>query len=172
MTAVLETDRLILRRPAPRDWDGFREFALSDRAAGIGGPFSLRDAWRVFCAELGHWTLLGDGMWAVTVKGDDTARGFIGPWHPIDWPENEVGWTIWRAEDEGTGIATEAARAAIDHAYDVLGWDTVVSYVGADNPRSAALAEKLGAVVDPDAQQPRPETPYLIYRHPRPEARK
>ena len=34
----------------------------------------------------------------------------------------------------------EAARAAIDHAWRVLKWDTIVSYVGFGNDRSAALA--------------------------------
>jgi RimJ/RimL family protein N-acetyltransferase len=171
MSAVLTTERLILRKPEPRDYEGFKTFVMSDRAAGIGGPHPERTAWRVFCSELGHWTLLGYGMWAVTRKGDDTAIGLIGPWTPADWPETEVGWTIWREEDEGTGIATEAARAAVAHAYNELGWDTVVSYVGLDNDRSAALAEKLGAVLDPDAPQPKPEEPCRVYRHPRPETR-
>ena len=171
MTAVLQTDRLILRRPAPCDWDGFRDFAMSDRAAGIGGPHPERIAWRVFCAELGHWTMLGCGMWAVSAKGDDTARGLIGPWCPVDWPETEIGWMLWRQEDEGTGIAAEAARAAIGHAWRVLGWETVVSYVGHDNPRSAALARSLGASVDASAPQPNPDKPCLVYRHPRPGAR-
>lgn len=169
MSPVLQTERLVLRPPVAADWDGFRTFAMSDRALGIGGPYPERTAWRVFCAELGHWALLGYGMWAVTRKGDDRALGLIGPWTPADWPEKEVGWTVWREEDEGTGIATEAARAAVDHAYHELGWETVVSYVGTDNMRSAALAEKLGAVLDPDAPQPKPDEPCMVYRHPKPE---
>ena len=166
---ILETERLILRRPAPRDFAGFEPFLLSERSVGIGGPSTRSQAWRIMCAELGHWTMLGYGMWAVTLRGDDTARGFVGPWTPGDWPENEIGWTIWRPEDEGTGIATEAARAAIDHAWRVLKWDTIVSYVGFGNDRSAALARKLGAVLDVDAPQPHPDKPCQVFRHPRPE---
>ena len=165
---VLETGRLVLRRPAPRDYAGFEPFLRSERASGIGGPNTSAQAWRIMCAELGHWTMLGYGMWAVTRKGDDTALGLVGPWTPGDWPENEIGWTIWNAADEGSGIAAEAAEAAISHAWNVLKWDTMVSYVGADNHRSAALAIRLGAVLDPDAPQPDPKNPCQVYRHPKP----
>src|SRR5690606_7819868 len=120
--------RLILRPPAPQDWDAFRDFMMSDRATAFGGHKNLGKAFRSFAAELGHWQINGFGMWAVTLKDDatDTARALIGPWHPPDWPEPEVGWMVLDSECEGKGIATEAAAAAVDYAYRVLGWSTVV----------------------------------------------
>ncbi|GLQ35874.1 N-acetyltransferase [Amylibacter marinus] len=169
-TPDISTDRLILRAPVPQDWEAFRPFALSERAKGIGGPFDLGKAWRTFATEMGHWAIFGYGMWIVTRKGDDTALAMIGPWTPADWPEKEIGWMVFDPALEGTGIATEAARAAIDHAYGVLGWDTIVSYVGAGNLRSAALAEKLGAQRDETAPQPYKGETCWIYRHPKPEA--
>lgn len=164
----LETARLVLRPPAPGDWDAFHAFMMSDRATAFGSHRNLGRAFRSFAAELGHWQIFGYGMWAVTWRGDDTARALIGPWNPPDWPEPEVGWMVLDPAAEGTGLATEAARAAIAHAYAVLGWHTVVSYVGIGNTRSARLAEKLGAVLDPDAPQPSPDDPLWVYRHPRP----
>ena len=169
MTDMLLTQRLLLRRPAAQDWPGARDFFMSDRAAGIGGPHDLGRSWRHFAAEVGHWAIHGFGMWAVTRHGDDRALGLIGPWCPADWPETEIGWLIWDPAVEGTGIATEAATAAIRHAYEVLGWSTAVSYIAPDNARSIRLAEKLGATLDPEAPQPKPDTPCLVYRHPRPE---
>lgn len=169
MTDRLETARLILRPPAPRDWEAFRDFMMSDRSTAFGSHKDIGRAFRSFAAELGHWQIFGHGMWAVTWRGDDTARALIGPWTPPDWPEPEVGWMVLDPAAEGTGLATEAARAAITHAYAVLGWPTVVSYVGIGNTRSARLAEKLGAVLDPDAPQPKPDAPLWVYRHPRPE---
>lgn len=166
----LTTDRLILRRPQPKDWEPFRDFLMSERSKGVGGPQPLGAAWRAFAAELGHWEIRGYGMWTVTRKGDDTGIGMIGPWVPDDWPETEIGWMIWSADAEGTGIAFEAAAAAVDHAWHVLKWDTVVSYVAYDNTRSAALARRLGAEIDPDAPQPKPEKPCNVFRHPKPEA--
>jgi len=170
MTITLQTARLILRPPAPQDWPAFHDFMMSDRATAFGSHKDLARAFRSFAAELGHWQIFGYGMWAVTARGEDTALGLVGPWTPPDWPEREVGWMILSGAAEGAGIATEAARAAIRHAYEVLGWPTVVSYIGPDNTRSIRLAEKLGARLDPAAPQPRPADPVLIYRHPAPEA--
>jgi len=168
MSERIDTARLVLRPPAPRDWEAFRDFMMSDRATAFGSHRNLGKAFRSFAAELGHWQIKGFGMWAVTLRGDDTARALVGPWAPPDWPEPEVGWMVLDPESEGKGIALEAARAAITHAYGVLGWPTVVSYVGIGNTRSAALAERLGAVLDAGAAQPFPETPLWVYRHPKP----
>ena len=169
MIDPIQTPRLILRPPAPGDWAAFHDFMMSDRSAAFGSHRDLARAFRAFAAELGHWQIFGYGMWAVTPRGNDTCRALIGPWTPPDWPEPEVGWMVLDDAAEGTGLATEAARAAIGHAYAVLGWPTVVSYIGAANTRSIRLAEKLGATLDPAALQPRPDAPVLVYRHPRPE---
>lgn len=165
---ILATDRLILRRPKGNDWPEARAFFTSERAAGVGGPFDEGDAWRKLAMEIGHWDIYGFGMWAVTRKGDDTALGMIGPWCPPDWPETEIGWMIWNPDLEGTGIATEAARAATDHAFTTLGWQTVVHYIAPGNARSIALAEKLGARLDPTAPQIPGKDPHLVYRQEKP----
>jgi RimJ/RimL family protein N-acetyltransferase len=92
-----------------------------------------------------------------------------GPWYPASWPEKEIGWSLWSAEAEGKGIAFEAAQAARGFAYDVLEWDTAVSYIASDNARSIALAERLGARRDDAAAHPG-NTPCHVYRHPAPDA--
>lgn len=165
---MLQTERLILRRPVPGDWEAFHAFMMSDRSTAFGSHRDLARAFRSFAAELGHWEIFGYGMWAVTRRGSDAALALIGPWSPPDWPEPEVGWMVLAPETEGTGLATEAARAAIADVYGRLGWPTVVSYIGPENTRSIRLAEKLGAVLDPAAPQPKPDDPVLVYRHPRP----
>ena len=68
---------------------------------------------------------------------------------------------------EGHGFATEAARAARAHAYGTLGWPTAVSYVDADNHRSAALALRLGCTEDPARRAARPAGPRLPPPEPR-----
>jgi RimJ/RimL family protein N-acetyltransferase len=165
MQMTLQTTRLILRRPAPGDWLPFRDFFRSDRAAHFGEMDEGR-IWRQLAAELGHWEIFGCGMWAVTAHGDDTALGLVGPWCPPDWPETEIGWIMFDPATEGKGIATEAARSSLHHAFEVLGWATAVSYIAPGNDRSVRLAEKLGALRDRDAKGPTPET--LVYRHPNP----
>jgi RimJ/RimL family protein N-acetyltransferase len=165
---ILTTPRLTLRPPVPADWPVFHDFMMSDRSTAFGSHRNLAKAFRSFAAELGHWQMFGIGMWAVCDTGSDQIRALIGPWTPPDWPEPEVGWMVLDPSAEGTGLATEAARAAIDDAFTRLNWPTVVSYIAEGNDRSIRLAEKLGAVLDPAAQAPALDKVILVYRHPRP----
>jgi len=166
MIPTLETERLILRGPAKQDADAYLKFFTSKRSVHVGGPLTQRLAWRMFAAEIGHWHIMGCGMWTVTAKGDDTALGLVGCWHPADWPEREIGWLLWQSA-EGKGYAYEAACAARDFAFGALGWDTAVSYIESDNQRSIKLAERLGAKLDKTATYP-DDKPGLVYRHPLP----
>lgn len=169
MSLTLQTQRLVLREPQAADWPAFRDFMFSDRAAAFGSHRDLGKTWKSFAAELGHWQIYGHGMWAVTRRGADDALGYVGPWTPAHWPEPEIGWMIFDPRVEGTGIAAEAASASIAHAFDVLSWETAVSYIAPGNTRSIRLAEKLGASLDILAEAPSGET--LVYRHPRPGAK-
>ncbi len=164
-TPVLETERLILRAPAAQDWPVWRAMMASDRSRFIReSDVDDGKAWRAFGHVIGHWVLRGYGLFVFTPRGDDTALGMAGPWHPFDWPEREIGWSVWTAEAEGKGYAFEAATAARDFAFATLGWDTAVSYVAQENVRSIALAERLGAVRDASAKTPWDE-PCLVFRH-------
>ena len=164
---VIETENLILRPPELRDEEGSVTFQMSDRSRYVGGPVTHRKAWFGFASEIGHWVIRGYGSFAVIRKGEDRCLGLVGPWFPGGWPEREIGWLIWE-EAEGKGIAHEAALAARAWAYDHLGWTTAVSYIEPENTRSIRLAERLGAVLDTDAEPLDPED--VVYRHPGPEA--
>ncbi|MEL6690855.1 MAG: GNAT family N-acetyltransferase, partial [Pseudomonadota bacterium] len=81
------------------------------------------------------------------------------------WADHEIGWHLWRPEDEGQGFATEAASAARDWCRETLGWTRIVSYIAPGNTGSEAVAKRMGAVLDTDA--PHPSTgPCLVYVHP------
>lgn len=166
---ILETDRLVLRQPAPKDMDALTEFYVSERSRYAGGHVIRPRAWGNGAMILGHWQVRGFGLWAVTEKGDDTALGMVGPYYPDGWPETEVGWVLF-AGSEGKGFAFEAAKAAIADARSRLGWTSIVHYIAPQNTRSIRLAEKLGAAVDESAVQPKPDQPCLVYRQPKPEA--
>ncbi|MEM6546147.1 MAG: GNAT family N-acetyltransferase [Pseudomonadota bacterium] len=167
---VLETERLILRAPEPRDAEAAIAFMTSERSQHVGGPLPRDKAWRLFAVEVAHWVLRGYGMWAVTLKGDDRCVGFVGCWCPEGWPERELGWSVL-VEAEGKGIAYEAALEARRYAYDTLGWTTAVSYIDKPNQRSIRLAQRLGAVLDETAAYPGQDAaaePCFVYRHPSP----
>lgn len=67
---------------------------------------------------------------------------------------------------EGKGYAFEAAMGAMLWAWE-QGFETLVSYIAPANARSIALAERLGAEHDPDAELPAGETTSdtIVYRH-------
>ncbi|NRA98791.1 MAG: GNAT family N-acetyltransferase [Rhodobacteraceae bacterium] len=166
---TLETERLFLRAPRMDDFDMFFDFFASDRAEFVGGPQTDRlSAWRGYGHIAGQWVLRGYGSFVVTDKTTSAPIGLCGPWHPVTWPEAEIGWSVWTPDAEGKGFAFEAANAALDYVFLTIGWDTAVSYIDPGNARSIALAERLGATRDDTALPPEFDGPKsLIYRHPR-----
>lgn len=169
-TPVLETERLILRAPDMRDWPAFADFMLSERSQFVRRPETDRRlAWRAFGHWIGHWVMRGFGQFVFTDRATGATLGATGNWFPEGWPEREIGWMVFTPEAEGKGYASEAARAVLSHSFGTLGWDTAVSYIAPANTPSIALAERLGARLDPDAQSPFPDQGLLVYRHPRPE---
>lgn len=136
----------MLRPPVPQDFDGFATFlgdAETMRFLGSAAqPRSL--AWRSFLTMAGAWAMQGFAMFSVIEK--DTGRwiGRVGPWYPEGWPGTEVGWGIARDRCR-LGYATEAATAAIDWAFETLGWNEVIHVIDADNVASQGVARKLGS---------------------------
>ncbi|MEO9820708.1 MAG: GNAT family N-acetyltransferase [Paracoccaceae bacterium] len=163
---TLETDRLILRAPRTEDAEAYIQFYMSDRSQFVGGPKTRRDAWDFFGTVMGHWIMRGFGLFILTLRNDDAPLGLVGHWFPDARPEKEVGWMLFDASQEGKGIAFEAAQTCVDHAWNALKWDQMVSYIAHGNDRSCALAERLGAVEDPNAVDL--EHPCHVYRHTRP----
>ena len=171
-TPTLETERLILRGPEGRDWEGWAELACTNRAQYIGGPYTRPLAFRAWGHVIGQWVIRGFGSFVCVDKATGKAIGHVGPWYPEGWPEKELGWTIWDPAYEGSGYAHEAVTRAREYAYRELGWTTAVSYIDKPNVRSIALAERLGATLDQTAEAPHYESPpVLVYRHPAPEVR-
>lgn len=140
----LETARLRLRAPEPRDFETYAAFRAGPRAAVLGGPFTREQAFDQFCELVGHWHLRGFGRWVVADRHSDAALGTVGPYYPEGWLEPEIAWAVFDGA-EGKGIAYEAAVAARGYAYEVLGWRTAVSLIAPGNARSAKLAARLGA---------------------------
>lgn len=164
-TPVLVSDRLVLRAPVVADFDAYAGFMAAPRADLVGGPMTRAQAWRYFGHHVGHWALRGYGTFVMTPKSGGAALGMIMAWQPEGYPEREIGWCLFTDEADGKGYAGEGARAVLAHVFRDLGWDTAVSYIAAENAASIRLAERLGAVFDPDAPQADPADPDRIYRH-------
>lgn len=163
---TITTDRLTLRAPRPEDVPAFAEFYASNAARYVGGPMTEAETWRYLCQVIGHWSMRGYGRWIVTLRDDDAPIGLVGLHNPLDWPEAEVGWYIWSGT--GKGYAVEAGKAARAHAYDGLGWTTVVSMIATGNDASIGVAKSMGAAREDDYQHP-VYGAMGVYRHPSPE---
>lgn len=142
---TLVTQRLVLRPFLPEDFEPWVAFhADPETMRYLGGVQTRAVAWRGLCAMAGAWSIRGFSMFSLAER--DTGRwvGRVGPWQPEGWPGTEIGWGIARAF-AGRGYAHEAAVAAIDFAFDTLGWAEVIHTIAPDNAASIALARKLGA---------------------------
>jgi RimJ/RimL family protein N-acetyltransferase len=146
MNKQLETERLILRQFRESDFDAYAEMCGDAEVMRYIGEFKPMDramSWRSMAMQLGHWQLRGYGMWAVEEKATGRMIGRVGLWNPEEWPGLEVGWMIHRS-CWGRGLATEAARAAIEAAFRELGVDHVISVIHPENAASMRVAERVG----------------------------
>lgn len=153
MIPTLHTERLTLRAPRASDLDAHAAFRASERARMVGGPNTRAWAFDHLCGIIGHWQMRGYGRWIVADKTTDEPLGVVGLFFPEDWPEPEIGWSVY-ANGEGRGIAHEAATASRTYAYDVLGWSRVISLIRADNTRSQALAQRMSCIHEGDFSHP------------------
>ena len=158
----IETDRLILRLPHRDDFDAYAEMIGDEETARyIGGQMTRSAAWRKFLQMPGAWAMQGFAMFSVIEKASGAWVGRVGPWQPEGWPGTEVGWGIAR-DRCGLGYATEAATAAIDWAFDALGWSEVIHVIDVGNAASQAVARKLGSRNRGRGQLPAPYEAVII----------
>jgi RimJ/RimL family protein N-acetyltransferase len=141
----IETARLILRQPRLSELDRWAQFMADPATANpLGGVQPRAAVWRSLAMMAGSWAIAGFGMFSVLDRSSGTWVGRLGPWCPEGWPGTEVGWGILR-EYWGRGYATEGAIAAIDWAFDRLGWAEVIHAIATDNRNSQAVAQRLGS---------------------------
>ncbi|TKD50807.1 GNAT family N-acetyltransferase [Sphingomonas baiyangensis] len=144
---MIETARLLLRWPEPQDFAA-RAATFADRETmALFGPGQDEDGVRADLARHASYHPQGLGFWSVLERESGAWVGFCGlkpgaPDTPIE-REIEVGWLIARSR-WGRGYATEAARAALDHAWRAFDARRAVAIVARPNAPSHAVAIRLG----------------------------
>jgi RimJ/RimL family protein N-acetyltransferase len=138
---VLETERLILRAPQLEDSKAIAMLAndrrIAENTAHIPHPYRVTDA-EAFVKRANSDTQIN---FLITLA-DGTPAGACG----IGTPEGatpEIGYWLgmpfW-----GAGLATEAVRAMIDHAFTDAGHEVLQAGARVTNPASRRVLEKCG----------------------------
>jgi RimJ/RimL family protein N-acetyltransferase len=137
---VLQTERLTLRAPRRGDAKAIARLANDRRVAQntlrLPHPYGSADAEHFIAAANRQ-----DGETTFVVARDDEPVGVCG----IALRESaaEIGYWLG-APFWGSGYATEAVRAVIDHAFGELGHDTLQAGARVNNPASRRVLEKCG----------------------------
>jgi RimJ/RimL family protein N-acetyltransferase len=144
--AVLTTERLRLRSRTIADLDACVAMDLDPAAHrfifGDRPPDPREHRARVRAQIASGWPAAG-GIWVVEWRH---APGFLG-WCGLFPLENagpiEIGYRYVQSA-WGQGIATEAARALLDHGFRALGFDPIVGVTHPANRASQRVLEKIG----------------------------
>ncbi len=157
---MIETERLLLRKPRAEDAPGLLE-AFADpeamRYIGDGSTTDLAGSEEAIRRWHERWDTWGVGMFVVERVEDAPVLGRAGflRWDPERWEiggsETELGWGLAR-EHWGSGYATEAARALRDWAFDSRGLTRLISLIQEGNVRSFCVAERLGERYERDVE--------------------
>jgi ribosomal-protein-alanine N-acetyltransferase len=145
---VLETERLVLRHLRWTDLD-----ALAALYADPDVRRYFPDGIRTFEQTRDELTWIidvcyaryGYGLWATILKETGAFIGRCGllPWAIDGRTEVEVAYLLDK-DHWGRGLATEAARAIIEHAFSTLPVDRLICMTDPENSASRNVAVKVG----------------------------
>lgn len=145
-SVILTTERMILRRWHDSDRELFARMNADSRVMEFfAACLSLEDSDSLVDKIESHFDEYGFGLCAAALRKDGTFIGFIGLAVPdFDAPFGvELGWRL-AAEYWGHGLATEGARAVVQHAFTTFDLDEIVATTVPANTRSRRVMEKLG----------------------------
>lgn len=164
---ILTTERLTLKPVSTDDIDDLhrisnepdvRRFLWDDEPVPEAAIRGLIAASARLFAETGV------GLFGVRLRASDDLLGFCGFVLLEGMEEPELGYELTR-EAWGRGLATEASRACLDHAFYEAGFGRVIA--GADPPNVASLRvlAKLGMKPIGNLNPNAPDEPYYaLYR--------
>ena len=142
---VLHTDRLVLEPVSDAHLDAYLEYYAipNDQKGSYRAPRPRAEVEALLARDISEWQRNGFGMFMLRPRDTDSPVGGTGLAHPADWPRHELTWWLM-PQAQGTGFATEASRAVLNWAYDVLGWSVVETHMRDENQPARRLAERLG----------------------------
>ena len=148
MCILIETERLQMREFTLDDVDAVYEFSTcSDVTRFTGDEGAVRnkkDAERLIrTVWLNEYKKYGYARYALIHKGDQKLIGFCGVKFEPDLGLPDIGYRMM-PEYWGKGLGTEAVRATLKYAREVLGLQEIVGEVVDQNVASNKLLLKVG----------------------------
>ncbi len=149
----IETPRLVLRAYSPSDAalrkealdSSLAHLAASSRRPRVAEPLDAHLEHARRCR--GQFDLDQDQIFALFDTKERRLLGEVGLLTRAGPGARELGYWI-RAEDTRKGLMTEAVRAVVRVAFDVLGVERLDIRCGVDNAASAGVAQKTGFVLE------------------------
>jgi RimJ/RimL family protein N-acetyltransferase len=147
---ILETERLSLREITTDDLDDLLEIWGDPEIMRLFPNTLDRQAMREWIERnQRRYEQFGYGLWAVILR---SVQKFVGDCgltvQEVDGIEElELGYHF-NKKYWGRGLATEAARACLDHAFERLGRRRIVSMIRPENAPSRRVAERNGLQIE------------------------
>ncbi len=148
----LETARLVIREMRRSDVESLHRLFSDPLFMRFWPVFDRSRTERWVEESLLSYARYGFGLWALTLRGSEEAigdcglaviKGLEGMEGTAGSEPIQIGWHV-RRDLWGQGLATEAALACRDYAFDRLGRSALSALIQPENTVSRRVAEKIG----------------------------
>ena len=147
---LLTTHRLILKPWSSTDWQEFRPIATDPEVMRYitgGVPWTDEQIQNFVYRQITLYAERGFCRWKLIEASTGDLIGFCGPGIWKNASDPEIGWWLARCH-WGKGLATEAARAALDDAFKRVHLARLISVAMPENTASIGIMKKLGLRFD------------------------
>lgn len=144
---ILETPRLIIRKFSKKDADHLKPILGDPEVMKFSknGPCDQRGIEDYIDRILTHYQEKGFGLWCLVLKESNEIIGLSGL---IVQVIDEISYVelAYRLAQKywGKGLATEAAEAVKNYAFNTLKIDRLISIISPENVRSIQVAKRVG----------------------------
>jgi len=147
MNAIIETDRLILRKFTIEDYEGVYEFGSNLEVQKYTGDKIIESKEEAKSLIKNVWyedyKKYGYGRWATIYKPENKLIGFAGLKYLPELDETDIGFRFlppyW-----GKGLATESSIEIIKYGFEKLNLNRIIGIAMPENIGSCKVLTKLG----------------------------